>query len=302
MARGLSGRAACVTARHSRSVLMGTAMAAVAILAAACTTPGDSVQPGPAVASSPSATTPASASALPSGPVSELGGSPATPTAVPATPTPVPAATRPSPAGGPVTINVRMMPNINDTPDSCPTYQPPWKLWGRISATKQVSVTYQWQRSDGTNSAPQTITVGQGTGTEVTDTVPPPGPSGYPFTDTLHVTSPFSVSSFVRVSFYCVYFEFGITQTTLPGGINGVPYSFTVTGTGGDGVYSWSATGLPPGLSMDSSTGVISGVPRVTFPAGVNDVSYSVTVALYYPAKTSQPVLTAIGMNMQIYR
>jgi type II secretory pathway component PulJ len=35
--------------------------------------------------------------------------------------------------------------------------------------------------------------------------------------------------------------------------------SFSLTATGGNGVYSWSATGLPAGLSISSTTGVISG-------------------------------------------
>jgi len=39
------------------------------------------------------------------------------------------------------------------------------------------------------------------------------------------------------------------------------PYSFTFTGYGGTGTYSWSATNLPAGLSINSTTGAISGTP-----------------------------------------
>jgi Putative Ig domain len=51
----------------------------------------------------------------------------------------------------------------------------------------------------------------------------------------------------------------------------GTSVSLTVTASGGTGSYTWSATGLPPGLSINSGTGVISGTPTT---AG----SYSVTV------------------------
>jgi subtilisin family serine protease len=37
--------------------------------------------------------------------------------------------------------------------------------------------------------------------------------------------------------------------------------SFTVTATGGTPPYTWSATGLPPGISIGSTTGTISGTP-----------------------------------------
>jgi hypothetical protein len=40
----------------------------------------------------------------------------------------------------------------------------------------------------------------------------------------------------------------------------GVPYSTTFTATNGVTV-SWAASGIPPGLSMDSDTGVLSGTP-----------------------------------------
>jgi Putative Ig domain len=193
------------------------------------------------------------------------------------------------------------MPNINETVDSCPSYQPPWKLQGRISATRQVSVTYQWTRSDGTSTTPQVITVGGGADAEVTDTVPPPDTGAYPFTDTLRVTSPFSVSGSVRVYYYCGWPQVWIKQFTLPGGLNGKPYSYTLTGSGGDGMYSWSATGLPPGLSINSTTGVISGVPQASFAAGLNATTYPVTVFLHYPAGTSQQGAIS-DMSIEIYR
>jgi hypothetical protein len=41
----------------------------------------------------------------------------------------------------------------------------------------------------------------------------------------------------------------------------GTPVSLQLTAGGGSGTFSWSATGLPPGLSINQSTGVVSGTP-----------------------------------------
>jgi len=41
----------------------------------------------------------------------------------------------------------------------------------------------------------------------------------------------------------------------------GTAVSLTMTASGGSGSFSWSASGLPAGLSINSSTGVISGTP-----------------------------------------
>jgi len=56
-----------------------------------------------------------------------------------------------------------------------------------------------------------------------------------------------------------------ITTTSLPGGTTGVAYSQTLGVTGGTGSITWSKpTGsLPTGLSLNSSTGEISGTPTV---------------------------------------
>jgi hypothetical protein len=55
----------------------------------------------------------------------------------------------------------------------------------------------------------------------------------------------------------------GIATTNLPGVVQGQPYSTSLTAIGGFGADVWSITGgvLPDGLSLDPSTGLISGIP-----------------------------------------
>ena len=86
----------------------------------------------------------------------------------------------------------------------------------------------------------------------------------------------------------------GITTTSLPAGTVGSAYSATLAAIGGTSPYTWSISAgqLPPGLTLGSATGVISGTPSSTgsysFTAMVTDSaspqntasqSYTLTIA-----------------------
>ena len=56
-----------------------------------------------------------------------------------------------------------------------------------------------------------------------------------------------------------------ITTTILPNGVTTVPYTATLTADGGSLPYTWSVAGsLPSGLTLNSTSGVISGMPTAT--------------------------------------
>jgi hypothetical protein len=68
-----------------------------------------------------------------------------------------------------------------------------------------------------------------------------------------------------------------ITSPPLPAGVVGRPYSHTFTATGGCGSITWRYEDSPfsiPGLSLNSSTGVLSGTPTTpTTPPGANQAT-----------------------------
>ncbi len=55
-----------------------------------------------------------------------------------------------------------------------------------------------------------------------------------------------------------------ITTTTLPAATMQADYSASLSATGGTPPYTWTATGLPAGLSLDAAKGAIGGKPTAT--------------------------------------
>ena len=85
-----------------------------------------------------------------------------------------------------------------------------------------------------------------------------------------------------------------ITTTTLPNGTQNSPYSATLAATGGVTPYTWSVVSgsLPSGLTLNSSTGAITGAPT---GAGVSNFTVKVTDS-ESPAQTAtQPLSITVS-------
>jgi hypothetical protein len=101
---------------------------------------------------------------------------------------------------------------------------------------------------------------------EVSDTSEPPQVASQAYT--LAVTAPLAIAT-----------------VSLPGGVNGIAYSAALAATGGTSPLTWSVTSgvLPSGLSLNSSTGVLAGIPSAN---GASNFTVQV-------ADSSVPKLTA---------
>lgn len=89
---------------------------------------------------------------------------------------------------------------------------------------------------------------------------------------------------------------FSMATTSLPGGTVDSPYAATLAASGGTAPYTWSITSgwLPAGLSLNGSTGVISGDPTT---AGTQTVPLEVTDADGWTAR-SQLSITVVNMTI----
>jgi hypothetical protein len=68
--------------------------------------------------------------------------------------------------------------------------------------------------------------------------------------------------------------DLAVATGALPAGTVGFPYSVTLAATGGVGADNWSASGLPAGLSINATSGAITGTPTA---AGTASVTVSVS-------------------------
>jgi len=95
-----------------------------------------------------------------------------------------------------------------------------------------------------------------------------------------------------------------ITTGTIPGGTAGLSYTTTLVATGGSSPYNWtiSSGALPTGLTLATSTGVISGTPQAagsfSFVARVADsAGNQATQAYTLSVQNSTPTYYISGAN-----
>ncbi len=82
---------------------------------------------------------------------------------------------------------------------------------------------------------------------------------------------------------------FAITTSSLPNGTVGQPYSTSLSGSGGTPPYTWSITpALPSGLSLNTTTGAITGTP---VSAGTGSHTFTLRDSTV-PPLTAQTTLT----------
>jgi serine/threonine protein kinase len=156
---------------------------------------------------------------------------------------------------------------------SCNSTPPPFTFTGTISSDQAVSgMHFTWSGLAGGSG---TVSVAAGGSVDVSAHFTPSSDS-FSGTETLDITSPFAESQTLPITMSCSFPPLQVSAN-LPTGSAGVPYSGSASATGGDGHYSFSASGLPGGLTM-SSSGVVSGTPDATDAPTNSSQTYMVTV------------------------
>ncbi len=156
---------------------------------------------------------------------------------------------------------------------ACGSAPPGFEVMATFTSTQTtLTETYHWVRPDGTATAPGKINVNAASTSSASDLFTPTS-DNFSGTETLVFTSPIQGSWSIPLALTCS----ATTSSPSPpqyyvqiftpsaGGVEfgkiGAPFTTTFAAKYGTAPYTWSVTGLPPGLAIDAATGTVSGAP-----------------------------------------
>jgi serine/threonine-protein kinase len=172
----------------------------------------------------------------------------------------------------PVTVGAPSLSALADAPASATAGQ---AYSGTVTVTGGQA-PYTWAAATG---LPDGLTAtGSGATLTISGTPTKPGP----FTVAVSVSDGESPAKTATASVPVTVSAPPLTVVTasLPSGTTGDDYSAALTASGGTGPYTWSATGLPGGLSIDPATGTISGTLLADVETYDEPGTYPVTVTV----------------------
>jgi serine/threonine-protein kinase len=241
--------------------------------------------------------------------------------------------TQPAPTGSPApsttptlahppNLTVNLITNqIQPKTVLCGSTPPGFQVFATITSDEIITnETYHWVWPDGTTTAPRKLNVQSAPGGTTNQFDTSANATFFPASDTfsgnatLVFTSPVQGSWSLPLTLACT--ATGSTPPPAPpvqiltpaSGyiVNwsiGDPFSMGCTAKDGTGPYTWSVTGLPPGLAINAATGTISGMPTTggsyhptvtvtdsSSPAGSYSVNFFFRVP-YPPIVVSVPPL-----------
>ena len=156
-----------------------------------------------------------------------------------------------------------------------------------LAASNAVGST-SWAIISG--SLPSGLTLNPGTGV-ISGTVSTTGVSNFTVQVTDSAVPPRTASGTLSIT---TTTALSLAHATMPDGVTGVPYSSTLTASGGITPYTWSVVSgsLPFGMTLSSSTGTISG----TCP-GSGTFTFSVRVA----DSSTPPQTATVSETIHVY-
>jgi hypothetical protein len=194
----------------------------------------------------------------------------------------------PTPVTQIATLSLTIVPALAITTSSLPSGQVGVAYNATLAATGGV-LPYTWSLISGSLDG-LTLNAATGAITGMPTAAMPASPLTFQVTDS---TTPTPVSKTVPLTLTVTPANLSITTTSLPDAVINTPYSEQLTAAGGVPPYTWAlvaGTFPDPALSLDPSTGIISGTPTtLAFPTSL---TFQVTDSATPTAGTQQTTLT----------